>query len=167
MSGSLNEVKLIGNLCADPDVRSFQSGGKVANLRVATNETWKGRDGNKQERVEYHTVAVFGEGLVGVCERFLRKGSKVYLCGQLRTRKYQAQDGSDRYSTEVVLQGPGAKMLMLDGASGDRGGNQGSGSGWGGSQGSSGGNWNAGTTGGTALPDLDDDIPFVTSNGVF
>ena len=160
MSGSLNEVKLIGNLCADPEVRSFQSGGKVANLRIATNETWKDRDGNKQERVEYHTVAVFGEGLVGVVERFLRKGSKVYLCGQLRTRKYQAQDGSDRYSTEVVLQGPGAKMLMLDGA---QGGNRDSG----GSGGSSGG-WNAGgNQGGTPAPagggwddPLDDSVPF-------
>lgn len=171
MAGSLNEVKLIGNLCADPDVRSFQSGGKVANIRIATNETWKDRDGNKQERVEYHTVAIFGEGLVGVAERFLRKGSKVYLCGQLRTRKYQAQDGSDRYSTEVVLQGPSAKMLMLDGAQGgNRNEGQRNNSGWGGS---SGGDWNAGgstggNSGGTSTyDDLDDDIPFLTSNGIF
>jgi single-strand DNA-binding protein len=115
MSGSVNKCILIGNLCADPETRSFQNGGKVANLRLATNETWKDRDsGERKERTEYHTVAVFGDGLAGVAARYLRKGSKVYVEGQLRTRKWQDKDGADRYSTEVVLQGPGAVLTMLD-----------------------------------------------------
>jgi single-strand DNA-binding protein len=92
MSGSLNKVMLIGNLCADPECKTFQNGGKVCNLRIATNESWKDRDsGERKERVEYHTVAIFNEGLAGVAERFLRKGSKVYLEGQLQTRKWQDQ----------------------------------------------------------------------------
>lgn len=116
MAGSLNKTMLIGNLGADPEVRSFQNGGKVANLRVATSESWKDKNtGEKQERTEWHTVAVFGEGLVGVVERFLRKGSKIYIEGKLQTRKWQDQQGADRYSTEVVLQGPGAVLTMLDG----------------------------------------------------
>ncbi len=106
MAGSLNKVMLVGNLGADPEIRSFQNGGKVANLRIATSETWKDRNtGERQERTEWHTVAIFSEGLVGVVERFLRKGSKVYLEGKLQTRKWQDQSGQDRYSTEVVLQG--------------------------------------------------------------
>lgn len=117
MAGSLNKVCLIGNLGQDPEVKSFQSGGKVCNLRIATSESWKDKGtGERQERTEWHSVAIFSEGLVSVAERFLRKGSKVYIEGQLRTRKYTAQDGSDRYSTEVVLQGPGAILTMLDGA---------------------------------------------------
>ncbi len=116
MAGSLNKVCLIGNLGADVESKSFQNGGKVANLRLATSESWKDKNtGEKQERTEWHTVAVFGDGLVGVCERFLRKGSKVYIEGQLRTRKWQDSAGQDRYSTEVVLQGPGATLTMLDG----------------------------------------------------
>lgn len=116
---SVNKVILIGNLGADPEVRSFQNGGKVCNLRIATSESWKDRNtGERQERTEWHTVAIFSEGLAGVAERFLRKGSKVYLEGQLRTRKWQDQQGQDRYSTEVVLQGPGAVLTMLDGAPG-------------------------------------------------
>ncbi|MCL4674168.1 MAG: single-stranded DNA-binding protein, partial [Sphingomonadaceae bacterium] len=138
MAGSLNKVMLIGNLGADPEVRSFQNGGKVCNLRVATTETWKDRNsGERQERTEWHTVAIFNEGLAGVAERFLRKGSKVYLEGQLQTRKWQDQNGNDRYSTEVVLRGPNAVMTMLDGAQGGGGG------GGGGQRG--GGNWNQGS----------------------
>jgi len=116
MAGSLNKVMLIGNLGADPEIKSFQNGGKVANLRLATSESWKDKNsGERQERTEWHTVAVFGDGLVGVVERYLRKGSKVYVEGQLRTRLWQDQQRNDRYSTEVVLQGPSATLTMLDG----------------------------------------------------
>ena len=122
MAGSVNKVILIGNLGADPEIRTFGNGGKVANLRIATSENWKDKNsGERQEKTEWHTVAVFGDGLVGVCERFLKKGSKVYLEGKLTTRKWQDQSGADRYSTEVVLQGPGAVMTMLDSAGGDSG----------------------------------------------
>lgn len=120
MAGSVNKVILVGNLGADPEVRSFQNGGKVCNLRIATSESWKDKSGDRQERTEWHTVAIFSEGLAGVAERFLRKGSKVYIEGQLRTRKWQDQSGADRFSTEVVLQGPGAVLTMLDGASSPR-----------------------------------------------
>lgn len=182
MAGSLNKVQLIGNLGADPEVRSFQNGGKVCNLRIATSENWKDKNtGERQERTEWHTVAIFSEGLVGVAERFLKKGSKVYLEGALRTRKWQDQQGQDRYSTEVVLQGPGAVMTMLDGAPGGGSGGGGrSGGDWGGggasggsaSGGGSRGGWSqgggAGAGGGAAgggaaggfADDLDDDIPF-------
>ena len=113
MAGSLNKVMLIGNLGADPEVRSFQNGGKVANLRIATSETWKDKNtGERQERTEWHTVAIFTDGLISVVERFLKKGSKVYIEGQLRTRKWQDQSGNDRYSTEVVLQGMGGRLIM-------------------------------------------------------
>lgn len=118
MAGSLNKVLLIGNLGADPEVRSFQNGGKVCNLRLATTETWK-KDGERQEKTTWHTVAIFSEGLVGVAERFLRKGSKIYVEGQLEVRKWQDQSGSDRYSTEVVLRGMNGTLTMLDGPSGD------------------------------------------------
>ena len=120
MAGSLNKVQLIGNLGADPEIRSFQNGGKVANLRIATSEQWKDKNtGERQERTEWHTVAIFSEGLIGVVERYLRKGSKVYLEGSLQTRKWQDQSGADRYSTEVVLRGPGAVLTMLDSPPGD------------------------------------------------
>ena len=113
---SVNKVTLIGNLGADPEVKSFQNGGRVANLRIATSESWKDKTtGEKKERTEWHTVAVLSDGLVGVVERYLRKGSKVYVEGQLRTRKWQDQSGADRYSTEVVL-GPRGVLVMLDGA---------------------------------------------------
>lgn len=116
MAGSVNKVIIVGNLGADPEIKSFQNGGKIANLRVATSESWKDKNtGEKKERTEWHSVVITGDGLVGVAERFLRKGSKVYLEGQLRTRKWQDQQGNDRYSTEVVLQGPGAVLTMLDG----------------------------------------------------
>jgi single-strand DNA-binding protein len=166
MAGSLNKVMLIGNLGADPEVRSFQNGGKVCNLRIATSENWKDRQtGERKEKTEWHTVAIFSEGLVGVAERFLKKGSKVYLEGKLQTRKWQDQSGNDRYSTEVVLQGPNAVMTMLDGPQSGGGGGQRSG-GWqqgGGDQSSSGGdNWRSGggSGGGSNYDDLDDDIPF-------
>lgn len=181
MAGSLNKVMLIGNLGADPEVRSFQNGGKVCNLRIATSESWKDRNtGERQERTEWHSVAIFSEGLVGVAERYLRKGSKIYIEGQLRTRKWQDQSGNDRYSTEVVLQGFDAKMLMLDGRDGGGGGGQGGGWNQGTSSGGGqqGGGWNqggggsgggqsggqgaagGGQNGGSNYDDLDDDIPF-------
>ena len=122
MAGSLNKVMLIGNLGADPEIRSFQNGGKVANLRIATSETWKDRNtGERQERTEWHTVAIFSEGLVGVVERYLKKGSKVYVEGQLQTRKWQDQNGQDRYSTEVVLRPFTGNLTLLDGRGGDSG----------------------------------------------
>ena len=122
---SLNKVMLIGNLGADPEIRSFQNGGRVANLRLATTERYKDRDGNQQEKTEWHTVAIFSEGLVGVVERFLRKGSKIYVEGQLHTRKWQDQSGSDKYSTEIVLRGFNGTLTMLDGPSGGQGGQSG------------------------------------------
>ena len=144
MAGSVNKVILVGNLGADPEVKSFQNGGKVCNLRIATSESWKDRmSGERKERTEWHSVSIFSEGLAGVAERFLRKGSKVYVEGQLRTRKWQDQSGNDRYTTEVVLQGPGAVLTMLDGAPG--GGGQGGGFGGGGGGRSQGGSdWGAG-----------------------
>jgi single-strand DNA-binding protein len=168
MAGSVNKVILVGNLGADPEVKTFQNGGKVCNLRIATSESWKDRNtGEKQERTEWHSVAIFSEGLAGVAERFLRKGSKVYIEGQLRTRKWQDQQGNDRYSTEVVLQGPGATLTMLDGAPGGGqggGGNYGGGQRSGGGGGGQGGGWNnapSGAGGGRDFADdLDDDIPF-------
>jgi single-strand DNA-binding protein len=169
MAGSVNKVILIGNLGADPEVRSFQNGGKVCNLRIATSESWKDRNtGEKQERTEWHSVAIFSEGLAGVAERFLRKGSKIYVEGQLRTRKWQGQDGADRYSTEVVLQGPGAVLTMLDGAPGGGGGGRsgGGGGGWNEGRSSGGGDWGGGGGRPAGSPsrdigdDLDDDIPF-------
>lgn len=114
---SLNKVQLIGNLGADPEVRSFQNGGQVCNLRVACSESWKDKQtGEKKEKTEWVSVAIFTEGLVGVAERYLKKGSKVYIEGKLQTRKWQDQAGNDRYTTEVVLQGIDGKLIMLDGA---------------------------------------------------
>lgn len=111
-------VQIIGNLGRDPEIRTTQSGGKVCNMRVATSETWKDRNtGERREKTEWHSVAIFQEGLVRVCEQYLRKGSKVYICGQLKTKKWQDQSGNDRYSTEVVLQGFNSQLTMLDGKS--------------------------------------------------
>lgn len=176
MAGSVNKVILIGNLGADPEVRSFQNGGKVCNLRVATSENWKDKNtGERQERTEWHTVAIFSEGLVSVAERFLRKGSKVYIEGQLQTRKWQDQQGNDRYSTEVVLRGFNGTLTMLDspgGGQGSGGGGSRGGGNWNDGGSSSGGGWNqgSGSSGGGAAgggaaagghgDDLDDDIPF-------
>jgi len=175
MAGSVNKVILVGNLGADPEVRSFQNGGKVCNLRIATSESWKDKNsGDRQERTEWHTVAIFNEGLAGVAERFLKKGSKVYLEGQLQTRKWQDAQGNDRYSTEVVLRGPNSVMTMLDGAQG-AGGGGGGGSGGGGQRSGGGGGWDKGGSSGGGMSgggsgggqgsgpkydDLDDDIPF-------
>ena len=147
MAGSVNKVILVGNLGADPEVKSFQNGGKVCNLRIATSESWKDRmTGERKERTEWHSVAIFSEGLVGVAERFLRKGSKVYIEGQLRTRKWQDQSGNDRYTTEVVLQGLGSVLTMLDGAPGG-GGGQGGGYGGGGGRSQGSGDWQGGSSG--------------------
>ncbi|MEM9501512.1 MAG: single-stranded DNA-binding protein [Pseudomonadota bacterium] len=173
MAGSLNKVMLIGNLGADPEIRSFQNGGKVANLRIATSETWKDRNtGERQERTEWHTVAIFSEGLVNVVENYLKKGSKVFIEGKLQTRKWQDQSGNDRYSTEVVLRGFDGTLTMLDGRGEGGGGRSGSGYGGGGQGGGGGGSWNqggSGSGGGSGggqsggaggYDDLDDDIPF-------
>lgn len=111
---SLNKVQLIGALGADPEVRSFQNGGKVCNLRLATSEKWKDKaTGETKEQTEWHSVSIFSEGLAGIAERYLRKGSKVYVEGQLKTRKWQDQSGNDRYSTEIVLNGPKATLVLL------------------------------------------------------
>lgn len=115
MSGSVNKVILIGRLGADPEIRHTQAGKSIANLRVATSETWKDRStGERKERTEWHTVVIFNEGLAGIAERYLRKGSQVYLEGSLQTRKWQDKNGNDRYSTEVVLQGFNSTLAMLD-----------------------------------------------------
>jgi single-strand DNA-binding protein len=169
MAGSVNKVILIGNLGRDPEVRTFQNGGKVCNLRIATSESWKDRNtGERREKTEWHSVAVFSEGLVRVCEQYLRKGSKIYIEGQLQTRKWQDQSGADRYSTEVVLQGFGSTMVMLDGR-GEGGGSGGGGGGYmadqsGGAGGSGGGNYGGGGAGGGGgggpASDMDDEIPF-------
>ncbi|GAA4215462.1 hypothetical protein GCM10022253_10100 [Sphingomonas endophytica] len=128
MAGSVNKVILVGNLGRDPESRSFQNGGKVVNLRIATSESWKDRNtGEKKEKTEWHSVAIFNEGLANVAERFLRKGSKVYIEGQLQTRKWQDQQGNDKYSTEVVLQGFNSVLTMLDGPGGNAGGGGGGG----------------------------------------
>ena len=177
MAGSVNKVILVGNLGRDPESRSFQNGGKVVELRIATSEQWKDRNsGEKKERTEWHTVKVFSEGLANVAERFLRKGSKVYIEGALQTRKWQDQDGKDRYSTEIVLQGFNSVLTMLDGAPGS-GGGSGGGGGGGFSSGrdefapsgggrddfagapSGGGGFGGGKSGGFS-DDLDDDVPF-------
>ena len=177
MAGSVNKVILVGNLGQDPEVRSFPSGGKVANLRIATSETWKDRNtGERKERTEWHTVAIYSEPLVRVAEQYLKKGSKVYVEGQLETRKWQDQSGNDRYSTEVALRPFRSELHMLDGRSGPGGGGGrgddnyggggygGGGSGGGYSGGGSGGGYGGGAQGGgqssSGRPDFDDDIPF-------
>ncbi|RHW18602.1 single-stranded DNA-binding protein [Sphingomonas gilva] len=170
MAGSVNKVILVGNLGQDPQSKSFQNGGKVVNLRIATSESWKDRNtGERKEKTEWHSVAIFNEGLANVAERYLRKGSKVYIEGQLQTRKWQDQNGQDRYSTEIVLQGFNSVLTMLDGApgggQGGGGGSRGGGDDWGrgGDDGFSGGGQSRG--GGGSRPnafdsDLDDDVPF-------
>ena len=160
MAGSVNKVILIGNLGRDPEVRSFQNGGKVCNLRIATSETWKDRNtGERREKTEWHSVAIFQEGLVRIAEQYLRKGSKVYIEGQLQTRKWQDQSGQDRYSTEVVLQGFNGTLTMLDGR-GDGGGYGGGSSGGDGGGYDSGSSQGGGGGGGGSSRDLDDEIPF-------
>ena len=176
MAGSVNKVILIGNLGADPEVKSFQNGGKICNLRIATSENWKDKNtGEKKERTEWHTVVLNSDGLVGVAERYLKKGSKVYIEGQLRTRKWQDASGNDRYSTEVSVGGMQGVLTMLDGAPGGGQGGGGGGGDYGGGQRSGGGDFGGGSGGGSGggqrpggggapsggfADDLDDDIPF-------
>ncbi len=167
MAGSVNKVILIGNLGRDPEVRSFPNGGTVCNLRIATSENWKDRNtGERREKTEWHSVAIFSEPLVRVAEQYLRKGSKIYIEGQLETRKWQDQSGQDRYSTEVVLRPYTSTLTMLDG----RGDNAGGGGGYGGGSGGGGGydqGYDSGPApadpyGGGSRPsnDMDDEIPF-------
>ncbi len=136
MAGSLNKVMLLGNLGRDPEVRSMQNGGRLANFSIATSERWKDKEGNQRERTEWHRIVIFAEGLVGVVERYLKKGSKVYIEGALQTRKWtDSNTGQDKYATEVVLQAFGGKLIMLDG----RGGGGGAGGGGYGGAGAGGG----------------------------
>ena len=162
MAGSVNKVILIGNLGRDPETRSFQNGGKVCNLRIATSETWRDKaSGERRERTEWHSVAIFSEPLVRVAEQYLRKGSKVYIEGQLETRKWQDQNGQDRYSTEVVLRPYRSELTMLDArgeGGGGGGGNYGGGGGY--DRGGSGGGGGGGSQGGGFNNDMDDEIPF-------
>ncbi|SHM70739.1 single-stranded DNA-binding protein [Roseibium suaedae] len=147
MAGSVNKVILVGNLGADPEIRRTQDGRPIANLRIATSETWRDRgSGERKERTEWHRVVIFNEGLCKVAEQFLRKGAKVYIEGQLQTRKWQNQQGQDQYSTEIVLQGFNSTLTMLDGR-GEGGGGAGGGGGFGGGS-SSGGNYGGGGYGG-------------------
>jgi single-strand DNA-binding protein len=180
MAGSVNKVILVGNLGRDPESRSFQNGGKVVNLKVATSDTWKDKNtGERKEKTEWHSVAIFNEGLANVAERYLRKGSKVYIEGALQTRKWQDASGADKYSTEIVLQGFNSVLTMLDGAPG--GGSGGGGGGGGGYQrddfggnddfGGGSSSFGGGASRGGGAPasgggrssfadDLDDDVPF-------
>lgn len=132
MAGSLNKVILIGNLGADPEIRRLNSGDQVANLRIATSESWRDRNTNeRKERTEWHSIVIFNENLIKIAEQYLKKGSKIYIEGQLQTRKWQDQNGNDRYTTEVVLQKYRGELQMLDGrvaVSGEQGINQSSGS---------------------------------------
>ena len=160
MAGSVNKVILIGNLGRDPEIRRTQDGRPIANLRIATSESWRDKaTGERRERTEWHTVVIFSEPLCRIAEQYLRKGSKIYVEGQLQTRKWQDQSGQDRYSTEVVLQGFNSVLTMLDGRNdGGGGGDYGGGSDFGQSspmQGGGGGSAPSGRGG-----DLDDDIPF-------
>ena len=175
MAGSVNKVILIGNLGKDPEVRSMQNGGKVCNLRIATSESWKDKQsGERQERTQWHQVVIFNEPLIGIAERFLKKGSKVYLEGQLETRKWTDQSGQEKYSTEVVLRPFRGELTLLDGR-GEGGGmpaggggdyeREPAGGGYGGGGGSRGGYGGGGGGGGGRAParpadDLDDEIPF-------
>ncbi len=170
MAGSVNKVILVGNLGADPEIRRTQDGRPIANLSVATSETWRDRSsGERRERTEWHRVVIFNEGLCKIAEQYLKKGAKVYIEGQLQTRKWTDQNGQDRYSTEVVLQGFNSALTMLDGRNegqggsvsrggdfGDYGGGSGGGPDYGGS--SAGGGSSQG--GGGFSRDMDDDIPF-------
>ena len=169
MAGSVNKVILVGNLGRDPEVRSFQNGGKVCNLRIATSETWRDRNtGERKEKTEWHSVAIFSEPLAKIAEQYLKKGSKVYIEGSLETRKWQDQSGQDRYTTEIVLRPYRGELTLLDGRDGggngggggyedDRGGYGGGSGGYGSGSGGSGGG--AGGPGG-GRADLDDEIPF-------
>lgn len=164
MAGSVNKVILIGNVGADPEIRRTQDGRPIANLRIATSESWRDKNsGERREKTEWHTVVVFNEGLCKVIEQYVKKGSKVYIEGALQTRKWQDQNGQDRYSTEVVLQGFNSTLTLLDSRDGGRGGNGGD---YGDDEGGSAAG-NGGSTRGRAAQqqysqqqDMDDDIPF-------
>ena len=169
MAGSVNKVILVGNLGKDPESRTFQNGGEVVSFSVATSETWKDRGtGERKEKTEWHNVSIFSEGLARVAKSYLKKGSKVYLEGQLETRKWQDQSGNDRYSTDVVLRNFNSSMVLLDGRGGGSGGGGGGGDYGEDFGGSSGGGFSGG---GGSRPqsrpqpaafdtDLDDDVPF-------
>ena len=156
MAGSVNKVILVGNVGKDPEVRTTNSGGKIVNLSVATSETWKDKGtGERKEKTEWHRVVIFNDGLAGVAERYVKKGSKVYIEGQLQTRKWTDQSGAEKYSTEVVLQSFGGTLVLLDGRS--DGAQQQGGSDWGGQS-----QHNTAKSNGYAPPasDFDDEIPF-------
>jgi single-strand DNA-binding protein len=172
VAGSLNKVMLIGNLGKDPEVRSFQNGGKVCNFSLATSENWKDKNtGERREKTDWHNVAIFNENLVRIAEQYLKKGSKVYIEGSLQTRKWQDQSGADKYTTEVVLQNFNGTLVLLDRAEGGGGSRGGGGGGeynqddaprgnFGGG-GRSGGGGNVGGGRPSAFDsDLDDDVPF-------
>jgi len=176
MAGSVNKVIIVGNLGRDPEVRSFGNGGKVVNLRIATSETWRDKQsGERKERTEWHSVAIYNEALGKIAEQYLKKGSTVYIEGQLETRKWQDQSGADRYSTEVVLRQFRGELTLLggrDGGSGgggggyddrggyDEGGQGGGGYGGGSSGGGGRGGSGGGAGGGGGRSDMDDEIPF-------
>ncbi|WP_296018646.1 single-stranded DNA-binding protein [uncultured Agrobacterium sp.] len=181
MAGSVNKVILVGNVGADPEIRRTQDGRPIANLRIATSESWRDRNsGERKEKTEWHTVVVFNEGLCKVVEQYVKKGAKLYIEGALQTRKWQDQTGNDRYSTEIVLQGFNSTLTMLDGRGEGGGGGRGGDFGGGGEYGSGGGSYGGGSSGGydqqpsrgggssrggqssggNFSNDLDDDIPF-------
>jgi single-strand DNA-binding protein len=166
MAGSVNKVIIVGNLGRDPEVRSFPNGGKVCNLRIATSETWRDKaSGERKERTEWHSVAIFSEPLAKIAEQYLRKGSKVYIEGQLETRKWQDQSGAERYTTEVVLRPFRGELTLLDARDGGgSGGGQGGYGGGAGGQGGGYGGYDEEPRGGGSAPGgnsgFDDDIPF-------
>ncbi|MGB3446245.1 MAG: single-stranded DNA-binding protein [Xanthobacteraceae bacterium] len=166
MAGSVNKVILVGNLGADPEIKRTQDGRPIANLRIATSESWRDKNtGERKEKTEWHRVVIFSEGLCRIAEQYLKKGAKVYIEGQLQTRKWTDQSGAERYSTEVVLQGFNATLTMLDGRSGGGGGSGSFGDDAGGDFGSSGPSGGAPRRaavggGGGRNADIDDDIPF-------
>lgn len=163
MAGSVNKVILIGNLGADPEIKRTQDGRPIANLRIATSETWRDRtSGERKEKTEWHRVVIFSEGLCKVAEQYLRKGSKVYIEGQLQTRKWTDQNGVEKYSTEVVLQNFNSNLTMLDGRNSGGGGNFGSddSSGGFGSGNPPGAAPRRAAAAGSHRSDMDDDIPF-------
>jgi single-strand DNA-binding protein len=160
----VNKVILVGNLGDDPESRSLNNGGEVVNLRIATSESWKDRDGNRQERTEWHRVVIFNENLGKVAKSYLRKGSKVYLEGQIQTRKWQDNSGQDKYSTEIVLQRFRGELVLLDSKGGGVGGVGGGGGDYEDRGSSSGGSSSGGARQQRPAPafdsDLDDDVPF-------
>ena len=161
MAGSVNKVILVGNLGADPEIRRTQDGRPIANLSIATSESWRDRNtGERREKTEWHRVVVFNEGLCKVIEQYVKKGSKVYLEGQLQTRKWQDNEGRDRYSTEVVLQGFNSSLTMLDSRGEGGGGYMSDQSSGGGGFGQSGPSGDGGGFGGPSGGQIDDDIPF-------